>query len=352
MRAGDTVRIRLPEGLVVTLEVAGVGSRGLALILDTLLLLVAAGLVTLGLNAAGWLTTMAGLAVAAVTGTLFFGGYGFLGEWLGGGATPGKRVAGLVVLRADGRPPDVWTALVRNVLRVVDFLPGFYAVGIGSALASRDARRLGDWAAGTLVVHMPRVAGPVAPGARGHPPLPLPAVRSAGPLPPPEAMRALPSRVRRDIRRLWERAPRGGAAASPEWTQQAGALLAEVGGGLGLEAGALARPVAALEHLAAGLERAGLWRNGRWSLQPARDRSRALEARAPDAAGLDRLPPPLADAVLAFWTRRAGLETLRRAAVARTLAARLAEALDAPGLDSPDPDALVEHVAHLLGRTG
>ncbi|MFN2168179.1 MAG: RDD family protein, partial [Anaerolineae bacterium] len=84
----------------------------------------------------------------------------FLLEWLYPvifevllGATPGKRSMGLVVFQDDGTPRGLPASLIRNLLRAVDFLPLFYGVGLVSMLADRDFRRLGDLAAGTLVVY-------------------------------------------------------------------------------------------------------------------------------------------------------------------------------------------------------
>ncbi len=69
------------------------------------------------------------------------------------GTTPGKRSLGLMVVHDDGTPVGLPASLIRNLLRVVDFLPVCYGVGLVSTLADRDFRRLGDLAAGTLVVY-------------------------------------------------------------------------------------------------------------------------------------------------------------------------------------------------------
>lgn len=76
------------------------------------------------------------------------------------GATPGKRLAGLAVRMRDGRPLTPAAALTRNLLRAVDFLPAGFGAGIVSTLLRRDCGRLGDLAAGTVVVHVPRPARP------------------------------------------------------------------------------------------------------------------------------------------------------------------------------------------------
>jgi uncharacterized RDD family membrane protein YckC len=138
------------------------------------------------LSAAGPLVRAAALAIdGLIKGALYlalvplaaFSGLGlgflflgvFLLEWfypvyfeLRSGATPGKRAMGLAVVADDGTPLTPAASLIRNLLRVVDFLPLAYGAGLVCSLADRDFRRLGDLAAGTLVVHartasLPRV---------------------------------------------------------------------------------------------------------------------------------------------------------------------------------------------------
>jgi uncharacterized RDD family membrane protein YckC len=92
----------------------------------------------------------------------------FLLEWiypvvfevLWQGATPGKRLSGLVVVRDDGTPLDWSASVARNFLRFVDFLPFFYAFGVLTMGLNRENKRLGDLLAGTLVVYRQPVAAP------------------------------------------------------------------------------------------------------------------------------------------------------------------------------------------------
>jgi hypothetical protein len=70
-----------------------------------------------------------------------------------GGQTPGKRAFGIAVLNDDGTPLRWPGALTRNLLRAVDFLPLLYGVGLATMLLNRDFKRLGDLAAGTVVVY-------------------------------------------------------------------------------------------------------------------------------------------------------------------------------------------------------
>jgi uncharacterized RDD family membrane protein YckC len=74
-------------------------------------------------------------------------------EILGRGRAPGKRMAGLRIVNEQGRPPTMGALLVRNIFRLVDSLPLFYMVGIMTCLISERQRRIGDMAAGTLLVY-------------------------------------------------------------------------------------------------------------------------------------------------------------------------------------------------------
>lgn len=97
-----------------------------------------------------------GIWAEAIFGLVFFVvyfGYYAIFESVWNGQTPGKRVAHLRVIQESGRPVLIWQAVVRNLMRVVDWLPGFYGVGLASALLSKQNRRLGDFVAGTVVVH-------------------------------------------------------------------------------------------------------------------------------------------------------------------------------------------------------
>jgi len=144
----DTQRLNeTPEGIELGLHLAGPVPRALALALD-ILIRIGLYLVLLPLLALGEVGL--GLTLLAV----------FLLEWfypvffeLRGGATPGKRALGLSVVRDDGTPVGLSASMIRNLLRVVDFLPIFYGFGLLSTLIDPDFRRLGDLAAGTLVIH-------------------------------------------------------------------------------------------------------------------------------------------------------------------------------------------------------
>ncbi|HWA14647.1 MAG TPA: RDD family protein [Burkholderiales bacterium] len=168
-----TARIGTPEGIELTLRVAGPVPRALAWVLDVLVRGVLLALIGI----------IAGLLGQFGTAIMLLSM--FLLEWLvpawfevnWNGATPGKRAMGLMVLHDDGTPVRWSAALTRNLLRALDFLPAFYFLGWCSMVSNRDFKRLGDFAANTLVVYRddkPRpLEIPQAPPAA--PPHPLPA---------------------------------------------------------------------------------------------------------------------------------------------------------------------------------
>ena len=152
MEYEDRVRISTPEGVDVELTLAGIGSRFIAAILDLLIqgaVLLAAAFALGVLGGAG-----AGLAIAvfAILFFLVFFGYDVLFEVRSRGRTLGKRWTGLRVVRTGGRPVTFVPSCVRNVMRLVDILPAFYAIGMLSIFVTPRNQRLGDLAAGTLIV--------------------------------------------------------------------------------------------------------------------------------------------------------------------------------------------------------
>ena len=146
----DTVRrVATPEGCEIGLRIAGPVTRARAWLFDFLLRLVAWMLLGMAAGFAG----RAGAAVLLVGAFLIEWFYPILFEVHMGGQTPGKRICGLVVLHDDGRPVGWNASFLRNTVRFVDFLPLLYACGYVATLLSADGKRLGDLAAGTVVVH-------------------------------------------------------------------------------------------------------------------------------------------------------------------------------------------------------
>lgn len=159
----EFLNIDTPENVAFGYEVAGIGSRFLAALVDTVLIIVLQAIVnlTLGVLALtlsgsalagmegwwGWLVVATGLIALA-----FFWGYYIFFELIWNGQSPGKRWAGLRVIQTDGTPITLTESLIRNLVRLVDFLPAYYGVGVVTMFINEQARRLGDLAAGTLVV--------------------------------------------------------------------------------------------------------------------------------------------------------------------------------------------------------
>lgn len=160
--ADDYLRIETPENVAFGYEIAGLGSRFLAALVDTILitLLQALVIVTLVLIAGNLLNLRLEASdtfiwIAAVLGLIAFGffwGYYIFWEMLWAGQSPGKRWIGLRVIRRDGTPVTLSESIIRNLIRLVDFLPAYYGVGVVAMFIDEQTRRLGDLAAGTLVV--------------------------------------------------------------------------------------------------------------------------------------------------------------------------------------------------------
>jgi uncharacterized RDD family membrane protein YckC len=165
--AGDWLSVETPEQVALQFNVAGLGSRFVAILLDQLIILafyVVVGLalvvVFAGVNAGSgggdspldtagkWL-----VAVVIFVNFLMIWGYFVLFEAFWHGQTPGKRAMKLRVIKDSGRQITLFESMARNLLRVVDYLPGAYLVGVITMLCSKNNKRLGDLAAGTLVVH-------------------------------------------------------------------------------------------------------------------------------------------------------------------------------------------------------
>ena len=155
----EMLNIDTPENVAFGYTVAGIGSRFLAALVDTtiivLLQILVLGTSTFALRATkliedldAWIAAILGLVAFAM-----FWGYYIFFEMLWNGQSPGKRWAGLRVIRTDGTPVTLAESIIRNLVRLIDFLPLGYGVGIVTMFLNDQARRLGDMAAGSLVVH-------------------------------------------------------------------------------------------------------------------------------------------------------------------------------------------------------
>lgn len=157
----DAVRITTPEQVTITLPLAGVGTRMLAALLDALVIVATIFFAFIALAFLGGIVALQPYSLAAnsVLGAitlLFIFGFGFAYyaglELLWDGQTVGKRALKLRVLRDNGTPVDAAAVLARTVVRLVDFLPFGYLVGLISMVVDGRARRLGDIVGGTIVV--------------------------------------------------------------------------------------------------------------------------------------------------------------------------------------------------------
>lgn len=170
----DEYTIATPENVTFDYQVAGIGSRFIGALIDTvaigILLFLLNVLIIVALNAVsdqsaavsdlsndpGWIAGLV-IAIYALINFSLFWGYYFVFELGWQGQTPGKRLAGTRVVRLDGGGPGFLDVAIRNLVRLVDFLPFAYALGFVVMFFNRNARRLGDFAAGTLVIRQPEV---------------------------------------------------------------------------------------------------------------------------------------------------------------------------------------------------
>lgn len=150
----DDFLIETPEAVSFGYDVAGIGSRFMAALVDTLLIGLIQAIV-LGLSIAALSSAQLGPWIAAALGLVAFAllwGYYLLFEMIWNGQSPGKRWVGLRVIKDSGAPISFVDSAIRNLVRLVDFLPAYYGIGVIVMFLNDQARRLGDLAAGTLVV--------------------------------------------------------------------------------------------------------------------------------------------------------------------------------------------------------
>jgi uncharacterized RDD family membrane protein YckC len=175
------VDIATGESVAFSYELAGLGSRFLAVFVDTtiqlavaviafLLLLWASFAIPAGAKKPAPLTeveTGIMIAILVVASFMLFIGYFIIFEWRWNGRTPGKRLLGIRVVRDGGFPVDFTAAVIRNVVRILEASLGYYAISAVATLLSPQNRRLGDMAAGTIVVRDHRYERTTAASLRG-----------------------------------------------------------------------------------------------------------------------------------------------------------------------------------------
>ena len=171
--SSEDYRLVLPENVELAFDVAGVGSRTISAIVDYAVLYggIVAAVIAFSMNRSmlrgmiRWLDVPPWVrdlgdpaALASLVLLVFFAWWGYfaLFEIVWNGQTPGKRLFGLRVVRRDGQPISVVASLVRNIVRAVDM---FLFLGLVVMTIDKQSRRLGDFAAGTLVIREPRSGG-------------------------------------------------------------------------------------------------------------------------------------------------------------------------------------------------
>jgi uncharacterized RDD family membrane protein YckC len=154
----NTISVDTPESIVFDYKVAGVATRAVALLIDSILqtlifvaLLVLVNELDLDLDSIG---IAEGWVIAIIIFVVFFVFvlYFAVFESVTHGQTPGKRLLNLRVVREDGQPLSPVDAILRNLIRLIDLFPGVYATGMITMVLNDRSKRLGDFAAGTIVI--------------------------------------------------------------------------------------------------------------------------------------------------------------------------------------------------------
>jgi len=158
----DQIQIKTPEFVSLQFRLAGLGSRAAAMIIDQVILTLAnTGLILLLIfttNSDIWEVMEYGWMVAVWLIALFAvnWGYFFVSEYFFNGKTIGKNMIGIRVIQENGHSITVLSAIIRNLLRAIDALPTGYFLGIILVFLHSKHKRLGDMAAGTIVVYEPK----------------------------------------------------------------------------------------------------------------------------------------------------------------------------------------------------
>ncbi|MCX7923301.1 MAG: RDD family protein [Clostridia bacterium] len=158
------LEVLTPENVYVEYELAGVGSRCIALLIDSLIQGAMVILVLIGISLSGIgfigsgdvgdsrLSVIVAISIVVLFVILF--GYFIFFEIIMNGQTPGKKLMKLKVIKQSGEPIGYWECVLRNILRIADMLPSAYLAGALFILFSKNYKRLGDFAANTIVVRV------------------------------------------------------------------------------------------------------------------------------------------------------------------------------------------------------
>jgi uncharacterized RDD family membrane protein YckC len=153
----EQLSIDTPEQIELNYDIAGIGSRACAAMIDSTLIGVLMWLgwyLMFSVFSSGMDGTLNNWLIAILSLITFsiYWGYYIVFDLVRNGQSPGKRALKLRVIKNGGYPIGFGDSAIRNLVRIVDFLPMFYAIGIVSMILDKRWRRLGDLAAGTLVV--------------------------------------------------------------------------------------------------------------------------------------------------------------------------------------------------------
>jgi uncharacterized RDD family membrane protein YckC len=199
----DQLSIETPELVGIEFPLAGIGSRCVALLVDSfvqgfslvvllivnILILAALPRTSVQHHTQSSDTAKWAIALVILIPFLLQWGYFTLFEAFWNGQTPGKRLLRLRVIQQSGRPIGLFESMGRNLIRIIDMLPGFYMVGAVCIFTTRRQQRLGDMVAGTLVVHSVPAETPLLPAgtrtftAAAFEPAPQPVLRKTLDLP-------------------------------------------------------------------------------------------------------------------------------------------------------------------------
>ncbi|SDX18680.1 Uncharacterized membrane protein YckC, RDD family [Marininema mesophilum] len=164
----NRVRVTTPEYVSLELHTAGIGSRGVSLLIDWIVLgilmlffalfFLLFSLLAESMGTPFWTSVIRGVSLVVI---LFMPlCYFTLAETFLSGRTIGKMAVGLRVVTDQGTVPSFATILLRNILRIVDAMPIFYLIGLTTVVLQKHEKRLGDLAAGTLVIHDEKTTQP------------------------------------------------------------------------------------------------------------------------------------------------------------------------------------------------
>lgn len=154
------LHIATPEGVSFALPLAGPVTRALGMFVDAAVIALLQKILSMAVLAISTVLADFGMAANYVFGFLITFGYTAVSELLFGGQTLGKKIVRIRVIDERGMKLKPGQVLIRNLLRVVDMFPIYYLVGGAFALFSKRCQRLGDLAAGTVVIRLIKSSPP------------------------------------------------------------------------------------------------------------------------------------------------------------------------------------------------